>query len=272
MIFCRDNYEDIKKYFQGSYMKFPLIGDEVVFVENVSTRGMTGQQTKTDEHDAWEFTFGPEWEMPEMEFLLPKKSFFEYDGHAYLLCRIPAKQYSRGITDDNTCIAVLGAEGFCSVGLTLPLLNAYTAKPVFKGFRLEGYGSSYPVSSRMAVDPQGRIFIDKIRIGHLAISERKISCNVEMFAPEIEQVLREFGQPIELNVKKARTKPAPKPVKINLQPPPVGWDMPEPVQHTPESFSTQWLTQYIANHPQSSLAIAQTAAAAMHVQEEMPEF
>lgn len=193
MKFSKDNWEDIKKYFDKSYMKFPLLGDEVVYVESVSSAGMSGKRMKNADWDGWQFTFGGVDTVAEVEFVLPRKSYFQSDNGAYLLTRLPAKQYKRGMCRENTSIECLTIHGFEGVPLSLELINAYTHKPSFQGF-CEELGSSYAVSRRMAVDQTGKIYIDHTRIGYIDVKERSINCNIELFVPEIEQIVQEHHQ------------------------------------------------------------------------------
>lgn len=193
MKFCQDNWEDIRKYFDKSYMKFPLIGDEVVFVESVSAHGMRGKQTNP-EFDEWAFTFANNPQGAEVEFILPHKSFFEWDERVWLLSRLPSKQYKRGICRENTSIACLTSEGFYEENLSLALINAYTAKPSFQGFRTDRVGACYAVGPRMAVDNAGRVFIDRIRVGYVDVKAGTINCSHELFLPEFARVLKMYNQ------------------------------------------------------------------------------
>lgn len=199
MKFCKANHSDLRKYFEKSYIKFPAIsGDEAVYVDTVTSSYMSGTQLPDAEGATeWQFTYGDS--NTDIEFLLPLKSFFEYDGATYLLHRIPARQYRRGICVDNTNILVLGTDGLVQVSLVLPLINAYTQKPAFTGFR-SGYGASYPVSRRIAVDARGRIFVDFTCIGHYDDKKQEIKVSYDMFVPEIQAVLDASCQTITIVV------------------------------------------------------------------------
>lgn len=213
MKFCQDNWEDIKKYFDKSYMKFPLIGDEVVYVEQVGATGMRGKQSNP-EFDEWVFTFANNPQGTEVEFVLPHKSFFEYEDRVFFLSRLPSKQYKRGICRDNTQVMVLTVDGFDTVELSLALINAYTAKPSFQGFRVDRVGQAYAVSPRMAVDQVGRIFIDRTRVGYIDVQARSISCSHELFLPEFDRVLKMNNQAgVTIAAPKERVRPARKQVQ-----------------------------------------------------------
>jgi len=189
-------------------MKFPFaIGDEVVYVRNVTPNGLSGDQLPKDDSDEWCFTFGEGGRNEvEVDFLLPKKSYFDYDGRTFFLTRVPNKQYKRGMCNDNTSIYELTPTGFKIFGLDLKLINAYTAKPAFQGFRMSA-GGSYAVTPRMAVDTHGRLFVDMTRIGYVDVKNGTIVCNVDLFIPEVEKIIREHGQGVLRVVHSKKTPP-----------------------------------------------------------------
>ena len=189
MIFNRSNCADIKKYFQDSYMKFPSMGDEVFYVHGVTEKGLRG--TCQDKGDGAEWVYSFDKGDTEIDFIFPKKSYFMYENCAYFLHRIPAKQYSRGINNSNTAILKLVCDEFISCDVDLTLLNAYTSKPLFKGFDMASSGQSYAVSSRIAVCATGKIYVDKIRVGTVIKEKGLICINQEVFLPEIEGLLKE---------------------------------------------------------------------------------
>jgi hypothetical protein len=196
MIFCRSNWEDISKYFSKTYMKFPEIGDEVVFVDKVTEYGMEGKfliPTKHgDETTGWMFTFDNK--EVDIDFILPKKSYFEYNGFACLLYRLPSKQFKRGLCEDNVNISCLSANGsFTTAPVSLETINAYTAKPSFKPFTKPTGQHSYVVSPRVAVDGVGRIYVDKTKIG-IVVGDTKTIAISSLFEPEIKRILQGHGQ------------------------------------------------------------------------------
>lgn len=170
-------------------MKFPSMGDEVFYVISVTDKGLRGSCLDKGDGNEWVYSFDKG--DTEIDFIFPKKSYFMYEDCAYFLHRIPAKQYSRGINNSNTAIFRLVCDDFVSCDVDLTLLNAYTSKPLFKGFDMGNSGQSYAVSSRIAVCATGKIYVDRIRIGSV-IKEKGLVCiNQEVFLPEIEELLKE---------------------------------------------------------------------------------
>lgn len=219
MIFNQTNWEDIKKYFHQTYMKFPLIGDEVVFVDGVSPEGLTGKFLSPEKHgegvSGWTFTFSNR-ENVDIEFILPRKSFFDYRGNACLLSRLPTKQYKRGLCNDNVSISMLTEGGFQGLHVTLEIINAYASKSAYQGFRMET-GFSYTVAPRVAVDMSGKIYVDRIRVGYVDPNKGIINVNSELFLPEFNRILADHGQTV-LKVVYSKVQPYAKTAKAKSMP------------------------------------------------------
>lgn len=203
MKFCADNAKDIDKYFRGSFMKFPsLAGDAVHYIEQVSGSEVRGKTLQEGEKVPFVFHLYPDEvaAAPEIEFILPKKSYFNTPHGACLLYRIPARQYRKGVCPDNTAISCLiSASSFQNMDINFELLNLYVGKQSFDKFAEQE--KSYAVSRRMAVSAAGLLFLDKTRIGSINYLEKTISVNQQMFVPEVESVVRANKQLFTVLVK-----------------------------------------------------------------------
>lgn len=203
MKFCADNAKDIDKYFRNSYMKFPsLAGDTVHYIEHVSSNEVRGKMMQDGEKVPFVFHLYPDGSStaPEIEFIMPKKSFFNTPQGACLLYRIPARQYRKGVCPDNTAINLMQPNGgFSTQDITFELLTLYVGKQSFDKFAEQD--KSYAVSRRMAVAPTGLLFLDKTRIGSINYSERLIHVNQQMFVPEVEAIVKANKQSYAVLVK-----------------------------------------------------------------------
>lgn len=210
MKFCAENAKDIDKYFRGSYMKFPsLAGDAVHFIDKVTPDQVMGKTLQDGESVPFVFHLYHEESAPapEIEFILPKKSYFNTPTGACLLYRIPARQYRKGVCMDNTAIVKLAIDGsFAPQDISFDLLNLYVGKQAFAKFGEQSM--SYAVSRRMAVSPAGQLFLDKTRIGSINYDNRTIMVNQQMFVPEVEQVVRANKQSFTVAVKGDSAKKA----------------------------------------------------------------
>lgn len=215
MKFCAENAKDIDKYFRGSYMKFvgmsatladgspvPVPAEAVHFVDRVEGDVVKGKFTQEGERVPFLFHLYPSSAAPapEVEFILPKKSYFNTPHGACLLYRIPARQYRKGVCADNTAIQLLhSAYAFAPQEISFDLLTLYVGKQAFEKFG--PHNNSYAVSKRMAVSMTGIIFLDQTRIGSINYDKSLIQVNQQMFVPEINSVLRTHGQDYTVVVK-----------------------------------------------------------------------
>jgi hypothetical protein len=128
MLFIPENRDDIIKYFSKSYLKFEEYGDTLFFIDIVDKYLIHG---KVD--DGREFTMYLSDEHPyTVDYILPHKSFFQYDKHAVMLSRVPARQYHRGITAQNTSLMYYAGEmGLGKAELSFNTLKAFVTKQKF---------------------------------------------------------------------------------------------------------------------------------------------
>ena len=222
MKFCSENAKDIQKYFQGAYIKFPglqgVFGDgksaadagEIIHtVEHVTNDVIKGKRLEGKESVPYEFFLYSEQDQPapEIEFILPKKSYFnDSQGQALMLFRIPARQYKRGVCSDNTSIVQLTAEGtFEAYPLTVVTLTEYVGKQAYHKFA-PPVGPSYAVTRRIAVAKCGHIFIDRTKVGTIDYAANTIKLGRELFEPEIRKAMRQHGQAFNIVVQEAPAK------------------------------------------------------------------
>jgi hypothetical protein len=207
MKFSQENSKDIQKYFQGTFVKFLGLkgafldgaacseaGELVHSIDQVQGSLIKGKRWENGESTPFQFMLYPEKDAPapEVEFILPKKSYFNIPaGGAALLFRIPARQYRRGICADNVNILGLNNGTFFVHPINHETIGWYIQKPQFFGFGKRD--TSYAVSRRMAVDEGGRIYVDQNHIGTINYAKNEILVQA-LFIPEVYDILRERGQ------------------------------------------------------------------------------
>lgn len=129
MQFKSENYDDIKKYYLGTYIKVKEYGDLLFRIDRVERTSVSGQV-----EDGREFVLYMNQDDPyEIDYVLPHKSFFQFGKDACQLYRIPARQYRRGLCGDNTRIARVeeGGKQERLDGLDFESLKAFVAKQPF---------------------------------------------------------------------------------------------------------------------------------------------
>lgn len=199
MIFCSNNVNDLKRYYQNSFVKFPMAGDIVHYVDKVNSDGVRGRFYGPDEKGdlvEQEFLFELHHDdglQPDVCYIMPRKSYFNYEGTACLLRRIPARQYHRGVTSENTSIVSLRTSGeFQGMNLKFALLHAYVGKQAFPSIRrLEG--GSVALSPRLAYSAAGSLYVDMVRIGSINHDDKTINLSNELFVPEVTAVAGEYA-------------------------------------------------------------------------------
>lgn len=122
MDFCPENYGDISRYYKGCYVKFPERGDLLHLIHRVDQYSVEGDNERGER-----FKIELRKDDPyHMEFVLPKKSLFKYKSSILILQRIPARQFKRGINNENTNI--IDVESHKTVDLSFDVLKAYVSK------------------------------------------------------------------------------------------------------------------------------------------------
>lgn len=104
------NTADLKKYFGGTFLMVPEVSTKKVFtLEHISGSGITLRDTVNGELGFISFEDGFEYDV--VSPLVNKKQWFQYDNRAYLMQRIPARMWRKGICTENTQLLTFNAEG-----------------------------------------------------------------------------------------------------------------------------------------------------------------
>jgi len=189
MLFIPNNTEDISRYYKNTFVKFKETGDTlfyIKYVKNDCVQGVSQDGTPFELYLGNEFPY-------EVEYVLPHKSYFQWKECACLLQRIPAKQYQRGISNNNTSLHYLRSTG--SVGeqsLDFDVLAAFVSKQMFLSLEaaVESDKDSVVLSPRMAFVPHSRkIYIDFLCVGQLTPKRKGVKCFYEIFRPELTNLV-----------------------------------------------------------------------------------
>ena len=188
MFFTPENREDINKYYRNSFLKFKETGDTLYYITNVDANMVSGQV-----ENGRDFKLYLAKEEPyEVDYVLPHKSFFQYGDNAVMLQRIPAKQYHRGLTPDNTMVSFRGVGGAVSnLPIDFIILGAFVKKQKFfsLGEAMKKDLTSCVLSPRMMYVKQTKnIYIDFTPVATVEVKTKKIT----MLAPIFEEEIRDF--------------------------------------------------------------------------------
>lgn len=187
MQFVPSTRQDIDKYYRHSFLKFEETGDLLFHLRHVDASCISGTI-----EDGREFKlYLAEDEPYNVNYILPHKSFFQYGEHACMLQRIPAKQYHRGITEENTKIAYrTGEDKHGHIPLDFAVLGAFVKKKKFftlKEAMKEPVVSAALSSRLMYVRATKNIYVDFVPVARVMNNH-----TIQMVAPIFKEEIVDF--------------------------------------------------------------------------------
>lgn len=193
MIFNQSNRDDISRYYTNTYVKFPETGEKLHYIREVARHAVLGS-----DEDGNDFELFLSDEFPyEVDYVLPKKGFFQYGKAAHLLFRVPAKQYQRGLSEGNTKVHRINKSGEISEqSLEFQLLKAYVQKQAYPSFETamankEGM-YSVALSQRFALAPSARaLFLDGQLCAIVQPKTKTVESHFSILRPELEEIVKQ---------------------------------------------------------------------------------
>ena len=190
MIFHRNNYEDIKRYYNNTIIKLPEIsGDRLWQILSIQP-----DEVKLVDVDGIEIYIDLNEEY-EVDYPLPGRVVYQYADRAMLLTRRPAKMYYRGLHKENTALSSYGPGG--SLGgfsWDIHTLQQFVDKPAYQDPITinPDEGESWAVNKHMAVCQSGHIMVLSKVIGKVEWESKQISVMASLFTPEIQAAFPTF--------------------------------------------------------------------------------
>lgn len=198
MLFSSANYEDIHRYYRCTYVKFKEMGDRLFYIRDVGAHLVRG----TDE-DGTEFELYLNHEHPyEVDYVLPHKSYFQLAKRACMLQRVPAKQYRRGVCNENTRLTAIGKTGnLVNVEIGFDALKAFVSKQAFPSIKtillMKNKPLSVALSPRFAFVPEtGQILADQLSVAIVDKKAGVVTINREIFRPEVLKFVNDLNMEI----------------------------------------------------------------------------
>lgn len=124
------NLKDVQKYYGGTFIVVPEVSKEKVFIiDDMGAKGLTLRDPSNGELGFISFEGG--WEYEIQSPLVNRKQWFQYNNKAYLIQRIPARMWRKGICTENTMVMCFNGDGnLKNASLSWELLNGMlTWKP-----------------------------------------------------------------------------------------------------------------------------------------------
>lgn len=203
MIFSPSNANDVKKYFEGTFVKFKELGEQILYIDRVTSENVLCHDGKDNV-----FELVLDQEAPyEMQYSLPHRGMFEYMDSVFQLQRIPARQWKKGITGDNTRIIRMTDNKPMTIGFEL--LEAFTNKPAYTHISralLDKEMQKRPaiaLSCRMWYMPKKNlIYADSKPVAYFDPKQKTIgfSDSSKMFSHEINTLMKDDVEAHEIKV------------------------------------------------------------------------
>lgn len=192
-----ETWRDIQRYYVNTYVKLPELGEKLIYIYEVSASGIKFKDLAGEEGIIYLNNNDPY----TLEYILPHKSNYQINGVCYNLSRIPAKQYYRGIHEQNCVIRQLTTTGeWKRASFTRDNLMSYVEKSPFVRLTTalkEGFASA-ALSNRFSWGIKGKIYCDQTIIGNL--KDRIISVH-PLFFEEITKLIHTTGCATSFDIK-----------------------------------------------------------------------
>lgn len=185
------NWDDAKRYFQGTYIKCKETGERLLYVSGVDSEMMVlSPYGDSDEEFGLKLINGY-----DINFMLPGRAMFQGPTAAFLLSRIPQRMWQKGISNKNTQFTkLLATLGWRNAGFSPEMLENFVNKPVYfnfnealNEFKLRGELESVALSSRVAMAKNGIIYIDYVNVGTYNKETNEVVLK-KFFVPDIEEL------------------------------------------------------------------------------------
>lgn len=162
MLATTQNWKDIQKYYHGTFVKFRELGDIPVYIDKVTGEAIWGVL-----HDGEKVELQLCQEGYQLDYCIPKKTVYQVGRTAYILERVPARQWKKGLSEQNTSVSMITPSGeFSKVSMNMNNIYAFVNKPDYRDLfdLLHGY-ESVALNSRVYALPNGNICSDQNTLG-----------------------------------------------------------------------------------------------------------
>jgi hypothetical protein len=176
-----DNWQDIKKYYAGTFILVPEVTNHVLHVEKVDQEYIYVSDHKGEKGGIELTKTGY-----VIKDILPYKQYFQIStNQAGIIARKPARMWKKGIHQENTYMAIVTEEG-SQKPMTVTHSNLETfqqSKGEFKSFDAwKTTTKSMALSERFCLTADGKLFMDSFCIG-VASPKKKMVLPMKEFVP-----------------------------------------------------------------------------------------
>ena len=175
MIFNKENYKDIIRYYEGTIIKLKEAGDRLWRIRHISTNEV--ELVDVDGFNVW-LDLNHDY---EVDYPLPGRAVYQgIGGYACMLFRKPAKQYFRGLCSSNTAMLYLRKNGTWSpLDVSIEKLQQFVDKPCYQSLDnlTEGY-ESFALSPVFSVSSSSsELFALNRKVGYVDRESKQVEIN-----------------------------------------------------------------------------------------------
>lgn len=169
------NYGDADKYFRGCFIKVNEYGDTLVRIDKVTEEALWGED-ENGESICIEINGQETGSIGyELDYVIPKKAYFQVGSQAGFLTRIPARMWKKGISKENTNMYLLGKNAFHNWNVNFESLKAYVNKPQYLPFTEVDNKESVALSPRFAMNGRD-VYLDLTMVGRYYPTGKTLVC------------------------------------------------------------------------------------------------
>lgn len=190
MIASKDNWQDVKKYYHSTYVKFPSEGERIWLITSVTKDHIFAEDSSKEQVCI-------ELERPfHIDYVLPKKAVYQFGDTAAQLVRLPYRMWKKGLCAENTSMFVCGANGvWANMPFSIENIEGFVNKPGYycfadakNNFENGEQLQSCALSPRVSLTRKGGVFIDSTLVGRLNKTGLSIK---DVFVPDISPLFPE---------------------------------------------------------------------------------
>jgi hypothetical protein len=184
MIFHKDTYKDIVRYYDQTFIKLAESGDRLWRVRHINTEEV--ELVDVDGFSVW-LDLNDEY---EVDYPLPGRAVYQCGEHAFFLCRKPAKQYYRGICSSNTSLSYLRSnDSWAPADVTLPRLQQFVDKPCYQNLdNLSPGYQSWALNPVFSVTNKGSLYALHKKVGHIDFVNKAVNME-SILKPEFKSLM-----------------------------------------------------------------------------------
>ena len=185
-----DNWEDCRKYYEHTFTKFKETGDTIFYIQKVSPDDILAKDINGNEVGIY-LDSGY-----NLDFVLPRKTVYQYGAHAAILQRIPAKQWKKGMCAGNTQTLVACPE-WMPISFDIKIIEGFVNKPSYISSKdavprlIDGTLTSAALSPRFSMNNNGDVFLDTVVVGTMSFDQGIVKAK-KIVEKEIKELFPTF--------------------------------------------------------------------------------